>query len=287
MDQLKAAFTIMGSSLVYVLICTGFAYIAWRIADWRTTDIDDLKEIDDGNIAVGIRRLGLLMMFGFGFSGALTGGSAGFGNDVLTLVVDGALIIVFAFACRYLNDVVMMGHINNDEHCKNGNAAVGIVEAANYVATGLILWGVFAGDGMDLIRGALGALIWFLIGQATLLVIGWIIETYFTRFNIRNEIESGNIAAGVFLAGVLIPLGIIIRANILGPSIGLVNDVILFLAYMLFSLVLLVLFSIVFDRLLLTRATVQETVETKRNVAGITVGATVNVLVALVIASSL
>jgi hypothetical protein len=51
--------------------------------------------------------------------------------------------------------------------------------------------------------------------------------------------------------------------------------------------VLLVLFSFVFDLLVLTRATVRETVETKRNVAGITVGATVNVLVALVVAASL
>ena len=287
MDQLSKAFAIMGSGLVYVLICTAFAYIAWCIADWRTTQIDDLKEIDDGNMAVGIRRLGLLTMFGFGFSGALTGGGASFGYDVLTLVVDGVLIVVFAFTCRYINDVVMMGHIDNDEHCKNGNTAVGIVEAANYVATGLILWGVFAGEGMDLVRGSLGALFWFLIGQATLLVIGWIIETYFTKFNIRKEIEDGNIAAGVFLAGVLIPLGIIIRANILGPSLGVINDVILFLAYMLVSLVLLVLFSFLFDLLVLTRATVRETVETKRNVAGITVGATVNVLVALVVAASL
>ena len=286
MDQLNKAFTSMGISLVYIFICTAFAYIAWRIADWRTKDIDDLKEIDDGNMAVAIRRLGLLVMFGFGFSGALTGGGVNFTTDVLTLVVDGALIIVFAFACRYINDTVMMGHIDNDVHCKQGNAAVGIVEAANYMATGLILWGTFVGEGGNLVRGALSALLWFAIGQATLLVIGWLIETVFTRFNIRKEIEAGNVAAGVFLAGVLVPLGIIIRANILGPSIGLLGDVTLFLAYMLFSLLLLVVLSIVFDRLLLTLATIQETVETKRNVAGITVGAAVNVLVALVVAAS-
>jgi uncharacterized membrane protein YjfL (UPF0719 family) len=287
MDQLKDAFTIMGTSLAYIAICGGFAYIAWLIADWRTTDIDDLQQIDDGNMAVGIRRFGLLVMFGFGFSGALSGGDAGFGYNVLALLVDGVLIVIFAFVCRHINDVIMMGHINNDEHCKNGNTAVGIVEAANYVATGLILWGAFSGDGMNLAGGVLSSLTWFLIGQATLLLAGWIVEVLFTKFNIRNEIEAGNISAGVFLAGVLVPLGIIIRSNILGPSRGLMLDVLLFLAYMLFSLLLLVLFSIVFDRLLLTRATLQETVETKRNVAGITVGAAVNVLVALVVAATL
>ncbi|MBU1054383.1 MAG: DUF350 domain-containing protein [Proteobacteria bacterium] len=281
------AFTIMGTSLVYILICIGFTYIAWLIADWRTKDMDDLQQIEEGNMAVGMRRFGLLTMLGFGFCGVLSGSGSGFVHNILALLVDGVLIIIFAFACRHINDVIMMGHIDNDEHCKNGNVAVGIVEAANYMATGLILWGAFAGNGMDIIDGALSSLIWFLIGQSTLLVIGWIVEVFFTKFNIRNEIKDGNVAAGVFLAGVLVPLGIIIRSNLMGPSKGLVFDIVLFAAYMVFSLLLLVLFSIAFDHKLLPKSTIKEVVEKNRNVAGISVGAAVNVLVALVISATL
>jgi uncharacterized membrane protein YjfL (UPF0719 family) len=287
MDKLEHAFTIMGTSLVYILICTGFTYIAWRIADWRTKEIDDLREIDDGNMAVAIRRFGLLAMFGFGFSGALSGGGAGFGQNLIVLLVDGILILVFAFACRHINDVIMMGHLDNDEHCKKGNVAVGIVEAANYMATGLILWGVFAGDGSNLLNDVLSAVTWFLIGQATLLVVGWIIEAFFTGFNIRHEIKEGNAAAGVFLAGVLVPLGIIIRSNVMGPSQGFVFDVALFAVYMVFSLLLLVLFSFGVDRILLPSTTIKEVVETNHNVAGVSVGVAVNVMVALVVAASL
>jgi uncharacterized membrane protein YjfL (UPF0719 family) len=287
MDNIENALTIIGTSLVYILICTGFTYIAWRIADWRTKEIDDLQQIDDGNMAVAIRRFGLLAMFGFGFSGALSGGGAGFGQNLIVLLVDGVLILLFAFACRHINDVIMMGHLDNDEHCKNGNVAVGIVEAANYMATGLILWGAFAGDGTNLLNDALSALTWFLIGQATLLVMGWIIEVFFSRFNIRNEIKDGNVAAGVFLAGVLVPLGIIIRSNLLGPSQGFVFDITLFAAYMAFSLLLLVVCSFGVDRILLPRTTIQEVVASKHNVAGVLIGVAVNVMVALVVAASL
>lgn len=287
MNNLMNALTIMGTSLVYIFICSGFTYVAWLIADWRTKEIDDLQHIEDGNMAVGIRRFGLLVMFGFGFCGSLSGSGTGFGHNILALLVDGVLILIFAFACRHVNDVIMMGHIDNDEHCKNGNVAVGVVEAANYMATGLILWGVFAGEGGNIIQGALSSLIWFVIGQATLLVVGWIVEVFFTKFNLRNEIKAGNVAAGVFLAGVLVPLGIIIRANLMGPSKGLLFDVLLFAAYMVFSLLLMVLFSIGFDHKLLPNTTIKEVVEKDRNVAGITVGAAVNVLVALVIAATL
>lgn len=287
MTILKDLWPIMGTSLVYILICTCYAYIAWLIADWRTKEINDIEQIEGGNMAVAVRRVGLLAMFGFGFSGALSGSGGTFGHNIAALAVDGALITVFAFVCRHINDVVMMGHINNDDHCKAGNTAVGLVEAANYMATGLILWGAFAGPGTNLMRGAISALIWFLIGQATLLVIGWIVETVFTKFNIRNEVQGGNVAAGVFLAGILIPLGIIIRSNILGPSIGWQADVMLYLAYMVFSLLLLIFFGFIFDRILLPKTTIRELVEAKHNVAGICVGATVNLLVALVIASTL
>ena len=287
MDNLTNIVTIAGTGLVYVFICTGFAYLAWRIADWRTKNMDDIELIHQGNMAVGIRRFGLLTMFGLGFSGALYGTGTGFAGNVLALVVDGVLITVFAFACRHINDLVMMGHIDNDAHCRNNNIAVGVVEAANYMATGLILWGVFIGEGTNLMKGAVSSVIWFAIGQATLLVSGWVTEKVFTRFNIRDEIEKGNAAAGVYLAGILVPLGILIRANIIGPTRGLVMDILLFAVYIAAGFMLMAIFSLACSRILLSNTSMKAAVEKNQNVSVTIVGAAVNVLVALVVVATL
>ena len=56
MDNFMNAFIIMGTSLVYILICIGFAYVAWLTADWRTKEIDDIQLIDDGNMAYPIEK---------------------------------------------------------------------------------------------------------------------------------------------------------------------------------------------------------------------------------------
>jgi hypothetical protein len=78
----------------------------------------------------------------------------------------------------------------------------------------------------------------------------------------------------------------------IGPTVsgragGWMADLLLFGAYMAFSLLLLVAFGRGFDKVLLPSTTVQNEVEVDRNVAGICISAAVNVLVALIIAAAL
>ena len=114
--------------------------------------------IDDGNVAVGLRRAGLYLGIAIALSGALGGASRGILLDLIQLLLDGLIITGFMFSSRFINDFFMLGNINNDNECIKtfelangtkivGNTAVGMVEAGMYIATGFILNGAISGSG--------------------------------------------------------------------------------------------------------------------------------------------
>ena len=125
--QLSVLFANLGQGAVYAVIVFFFMVAAKKIADKRTTTIDDDHEIQEkSNKAIGFRRSGLTIAYAIAFYGALSGASAGFAGDLIALVVDGILITVCLFACRSLNDRVMLAHVDNDEEAARcGNVAVG------------------------------------------------------------------------------------------------------------------------------------------------------------------
>lgn len=51
----------LGQAVIYVILGTGFVWLAKRIDDWRTKAFNDDIHIDDGNVAVGLRRSGLYL----------------------------------------------------------------------------------------------------------------------------------------------------------------------------------------------------------------------------------
>ncbi|MCF8114000.1 MAG: DUF350 domain-containing protein, partial [Desulfotignum sp.] len=251
----------LGQACIYVILGTGFIWLAKQIDDRRTKGFNDDDHIDDGNVAVGLRRAGLYLGIAFALSGAMTGSSKGFWLDIVQLVVDGLFITGFMFFSRFINDSVMLAHIDNDAECirkfeqpdgtvKTGNTAVGMVEAGMYLATGFILHGSFSGGGGTFLQGILSAVLFFAIGQITLLILGLCYEMI-TPFNVRDEIKADNPAAGIGLAGSLIALGIILMSSLSGPFTGWINDLTGFFIYAVFGIVMLLVFRQVIDRLLL------------------------------------
>ena len=82
----------MGQGLCYALVSILFIFLAKKLDDWRTKDFDDDRHIDDGNLAVGLRRAGLYLGIAIGMIGALSGDSAGFRADMRYLLIDGVII---------------------------------------------------------------------------------------------------------------------------------------------------------------------------------------------------
>ena len=287
----------MGQGLCYALVSILFIFLAKKLDDWRTKDFDDDRHIDDGNLAVGLRRAGLYLGIAIGMIGALSGESAGFQTDMLYLLVDGVLITGCLFFARFINDFIMMGNMNNDRECikvfnlgdgrtATGNTALGMVEAGMYIATGFILNGSMSGSGGSFVQSLGSALLFFVLGQVVLLGFGLVYELI-TPFHVRDEIKQNNPAAGIGLAGILIALGIILKGSLSGPFNGWINDIVGFFAYTLFGMILLLGFSALVDRFLLPTTNIATEVKEDKNVAALLVVQATIIAVALIISHAI
>jgi len=295
--NISATLAGLGQGLIYVIVGIFFIWLVKKIDDWRTKDFDDDVHIDDGNVAVGLRRAGLYLGIAIALSGAVGGASNGIILDLIQLLIDGLIITGFMFSSRFINDFFMLGNINNDKECIKpfelpngtkviGNTAVGMVEAGMYIATGFILNGAVSGSGDTFVQGLISAILFFIVGQMTLLIFGLFYELI-TPFNVREEIKKNNLAAGIGLGGILIALGIMLMASISGPFTGWVNDLTSFGIYALFGISMLLIFRVVVDKLLLPTTNIATEVKEDQNVAALVVVESAIIAVAIIIAFSM
>lgn len=284
----------LGQGIIYVIVCIFFIWLVKQIDDWRTKDFDDDTHIDDGNTAVGLRRAGLYLGIAIALSGAMQGVSKGILLDLVLLFIYGLIITGFMFSCRFINDFIMLGNVDNDAECIReftddkgnitvGNTAVGTVEAGMYLATGFILNGAVTGTGGSFFQGVMSAVLFFILGQLALLIFGLLYELI-TPFNVRQEIKKNNLAAGIGLGGVLVALGIILRTAVSGSFTGWANDLTGFGIYATFGIILLLVFRMVVDRLLLPTTSIATEVKEDKNVAALIVVQSAVNAVAIIIA---
>jgi len=287
----------LGQGLMYVILGVFFIWLVKKVDDWRTRDFDDDVEIDNGNMAVGLRRAGLYLGIAIALSGAMKGASNGFFLDFFQLLTDGLVITGLMFSSRFVNDYIMLGNISNDKECIKiittpegkkikGNSAVGMVEAGMYVATGFILNGAISGTGGTFIEGITSAVFFFILGQMALLLFGFLYELT-TPFNVRSEIQNNNLAAGIGLGGTLMAFGIILMASLSGPFTGWTHDILSFCLYTVYGIIMLLVFKTVIGRLLLPTTTIAVEIKEDRNVAAMIVVECAINAVAIIIAFSM
>ena len=287
----------LGQGLIYVILGVFFIWLVKKVDDWRTREFDDDVEIDEGNVAVGLRRAGLYLGIAVALSGAMGGTSKGFFPDLFQLMIDGLIITGFMFSSRFVNDFIMLGKTGNDQECVKtiitaegkkirGNSAVGMVEAGMSVATGFILNGAISGTGGTFIEGIASAALFFILGQAALLVFGFFYELT-TPFNVRNEIQNNNLAAGIGLGGTLMALGVILMASLSGPFTGWTHDILSFCLYTGYGIIMLLIFKTVIGRLLLPTTSIATEIKEDRNVAAMIVVECAINAVAIIIAFSM
>jgi uncharacterized membrane protein YjfL (UPF0719 family) len=228
----------------------------------------DIKRqiIDNDNAAAAISFAGFLIGQGVIFIGSVMGPSQGLIADLLVVLQYGALGILFLFISHWINDKLILSRFCNKTLIqKDHNIGVGIVQAASFIASSLMISGSLQGEG----GGIETALAFFVLGQFFLVIMGKIYDKI-TPFDLQKEVLENNLAASVSFAGSLIALGVILAKAASGDFISWEDNLISFLSFAVGACLLLPVFRFFFDKCVIPQGDLNTEIARDKNLgAGI------------------
>ena len=204
----------IGLSLVYVLLGVAMLLIAKIVKDLVTPYRIGEELTEKDNPALGLSLTGYFVAVVIIYLGASVGDTVQSGFDktlpLFKMIGIDALYALAGIAALLLGRVILDKLIlykfeTKKEIIEDRNVGTGAVEFGGYVATGLIVAGAIYGDG----GGPLSALVFFVLGQLVLILFGLFYQVI-TGYDVHEEIEKDNVAAGVSLGGGMVAIGIIL-----------------------------------------------------------------------------
>jgi len=209
-------------------------YLAFKIWDIITTEIEETDELKNNNIAIGVIIAGVLIAVGFVIQGSVNGISNAFATLSIFGVIIGLLQLVIglilAIATIYIGFSLfdkILKEIDLQEELKKGNVAIGVLSAAIMITLAEVTSSAVSGITSGL-SGKEINVVGTIIGGITQLIIGIIfavIAIYLAlyiwnkitkKIEETDELKNNNIAIGVVMAGVLIAVGFVIQGSISG-----------------------------------------------------------------------
>ncbi len=228
----------------------------------KKSGFDVKQAISDKNNAVSLAFSGYLIAFTVIFIGSVMGPSQGLVSDILLTLQYSALGLALLFVAHLINDKLIFHHFSNKkELVEDQNIGTGAVQAGSYIASGLIIAGAIQGEG----GGIETALAFFFLGQFFL----WLMVKIFdkiTRFDLHDEIEKDNYAAGIACSGVLIGLGAILAKAASGDFVSWTHNLTLYFSFAVVACVLFPLFRTVIDKLVVSRSDLNDEIEVHQNI---------------------
>jgi uncharacterized membrane protein YjfL (UPF0719 family) len=136
---------------------------------------------------------------------------------------------------------------------------MGAIQFGSYIGTAFILQAIIAGDSEGLFSDLYGTVIFFIIGQLGFLVFS-IIYQKITAYDLHDEIEKDNIAAGVSFGATLVAIGIL-----MSHSIMITNSIPAFFVWFVNGMVLIIISRFIVDKIILPRHRLDDEIRIDRN----------------------
>ncbi|MCD8405185.1 DUF350 domain-containing protein [Tenacibaculum dicentrarchi] len=223
--------------------------IAYKMLNPKINIQDELVEKD--NFAFIISYVGYFTALIIVIGGAIIGESYGFITDIQHVFIYGIIAIALLLLSIWISNKVILNKFDlKKEIITDENEGAGVIEASIYIANGLILYGALIGESETLISGILTFLIYWIIGNIVL-IIGSKVFIAWMGYDIHNQIEKDNVAAGVSFSGAILAIGIITMNAVLDPFLDWTTTLIDISLQTLLGCLLLPIMRLFADKILL------------------------------------
>ncbi len=232
------------------------------INDFLTPYKIDSELTQKDNFALSLSIGGYFAAVTIIFIGSVTGPSQGIIKDLLCVGKYSLIGIILLNISRFVNDKLILYKFSNiKEIITDKNEGTGVVLFGSYVASGLIVAGAISGEG----GGIVTAIVFFVLGQAGLIIFSWFYN-FITPFDIHEEIENNNIAAGVAFGGTLIAVGIILMNGTCGNFISWKHNLNVFALNASAVIIFIPVIRFFFDKLIIPKSSLNHEIATDKNI---------------------
>ncbi|MCD8428712.1 DUF350 domain-containing protein [Tenacibaculum finnmarkense genomovar ulcerans] len=224
--------------------------IAYKMLHPSINIQDELVEKD--NFAFIISYVGYFTALIIVIGGAIIGETAGFITDILQIFSYGIIAILLLLLSAWISNKVILNKFDlKKEIITDENEGAGVIEAAIYIANGLVLYGALIGESETLIAGISTFIIYWILGNIVLILASKVFIAWM-GYDIHNEVEKDNVAAGVSFSGAILAIGIITMNAILDPFLDWTTTLIDISLQTLLGCLLLPIMRLFADKILLT-----------------------------------
>jgi len=207
----------------------------------------NLELVEKDNAALALAMAGYYSGLVLAIGGVLAGPGISLIDDLMDLCIYGFLSIILVNASWYICDKLVLFKFKiSEELIRDHNQGTGAVSAGISIASGFIIFGSVQGKGGSIWT----VIVFWAIGQIILIMAG-LIYNLITPYNIHDEIEKDNVAAGVSFAGALIAIGVIVGLAAESDFESWATNLSDYLGYAAMGLVLLPMVRLLTDKILL------------------------------------
>lgn len=271
--------TLDGSVLIYYLIdfvivlllLAGLRFFSGLLANASLNEI--LSEHD--NFAVGISLSGAVIGLAIVLMGAVSGQASGSPQEELILMTSyGLLGVVLMWLTRLIFDYISFPEISIHQQIFDNNAAIGLVDAGNMIASAIIVRAVMLWVEGGNLQGLGVVLFGFLASQVLMYLATLYRRLVFSRrhpdSSLPQELADGNVALAIRFSGHRIGVALAVTATsgllvYQADKLGFVLALWLLIALVLFAVQ--TLFAFIIRHVLLPGVNVGVEVTEQRNVA--------------------
>jgi uncharacterized membrane protein YjfL (UPF0719 family) len=220
---------------------------------------DQLVERD--NPAIAISFTSYLAGATVIFIGTMLGPVKTFKDDLMETGLYGLLGLLLLNLSRIINDKIFFRRFSNvAELVEDRNIGIAAVQAGSYLASGFIIAGSIHGEG-----GGIGTVFaFYLLGQISLYLLVSVYD-WITPYNVHNELENDNLAAGISLGGAMVSLGLLIMKAIDGDFVSWGNHLENYMWTISGAFVLFPVLRFVFDRCMIPGVSLNKEICDDRN----------------------